>query len=116
MILDAEDYFVAQQAERKTREIRKRWQNRLVTLTVGKYKGYDGVVTDVTLDANDGRWLFLVMVIRKDGTDTLNSDAETRTYRPLWHFEVQAERWSPTSRPAHNDSLHDIWFGGSNDV
>lgn len=113
MNLNAEDYFVAQQAERKVKELRERWRDRLVTITQpGKYNGYKGVVTDVQLQASTGRWLFLVYVIRKDGTDTLNSDPATRIYRPMWHFAVDGGKWRPTSREAKNTKPDDIWFGG----
>ncbi len=110
MNLNAEDYFIAGQAERRLKELRSRWADRLVTITHGKYEGYKGVVKGVDLEAADGRWIFLVYVISKDGTRMLNSDTETRMYRPLWHFAVEDERWEPTSRQGKKRALDDIWF------
>lgn len=111
MRLTAEDYFFAQQAERYERELRNRWMDRLVVLRDGgRYDGRKGVVKGVQLDATKGRWTFLVMVLRVDGTDTLNSDTETRMYRPAWHFDATDERWNPTSRQGKKRALDDIWF------
>lgn len=111
--LDAEDYFVAQQAERKRRELESRFADRLVRINDGgKWHDRRGVIRNVMLDANHGRWLFLVYILRTDEDGLLNSTPDTRQYRPAWDFTLEEGRWRPSSRQGKNASLHDIWFGG----
>ncbi len=60
---------------------------RTVRLTVGRYKGRLGRIGGVTTDRD--RLTYLVLVLRADGSgEILNTDGESRTYRPLSQFEV----------------------------
>lgn len=112
-MLDAEDYFVAAQAERKERELRSKYQGRFVTLTRGKYAGRRGYIDGVSLDVNKGRWLFLVMVLRAyEPDEPLNLDGASRTYHPVWDFTLEEGRYTlPTSRGGKNVKPDDVWFG-----
>lgn len=112
-MLDAEDYFVAAQAERKERELRAKFQGRYVTLTRGKYEGRRGYIDGVTLNVNKGRWEFLIYVLRVHEPDEpLNLDGASRSYHPTWDFRLEEGRYKlPSSRKGKHGSLHDIWFG-----
>lgn len=64
---------------------RDEYMGVLVKLTRGKYQGRTAKIKGIIAD--DSRILFLCMVLRADGKGVLNSDGETRTYRPREEFE-----------------------------
>lgn len=64
---------------------------RMVTVLVGKYAGRKAKITGVTVDLEKGEWLFCCMVLRANGSGYLNSDAQSRAYRPTWEFHKVEE-------------------------
>lgn len=61
-------------------------RGKLVRLTRGRYKGRIARIDGAAADGAEV--LFLCMVLRADGSgETLNTDGETRTYRPIKEFE-----------------------------
>lgn len=60
-----------------------------VQVMSGRYRGRAGIIDGVIVD-RDGEMKFLVMVLRAGSTEFLNSDGESRTYRPLGDFIVLA--------------------------
>ncbi len=61
-------------------------KNRIVTLKVGKYKGYKAVLDHITYERGDKGPQILCYVLGKKTGVPLNSDGETRSYRPFDHF------------------------------
>lgn len=61
--------------------------DKKVILLTGKYKDRVGKVTAVIPSVSHGL-VWLVMVYAKEGETYLNSDAESRQYRPISHFDV----------------------------
>lgn len=64
---------------------------RLVTILVGKYEGRKAKITGVSTDLEKGEWLFCCKVIRADGTGYLNSDPQSRMFRPTTEFHGAEE-------------------------
>lgn len=70
-------------AERHLREV----QGRMVRLKKGKYEGRLGRLEGICLDENQGL-LFCIYVVRVDDPGVvLNTDGESRMYRPRDEFE-----------------------------
>ena len=67
--------------------VRMLFENSYVRLSekAGKYAGRTARITDITLD-NEHGFLFLCMVQRKSENVALNSDGESRSYRPIDHI------------------------------
>lgn len=80
-------------AKKKVDEILHKYERlrgKTVTLTRGKYKGRKAVIEGFSVDNTHGI-TFLCMVLRAVPTGGcgayLNSDGESRAYRPAHHFE-----------------------------
>lgn len=56
-----------------------------------KYHGRKGVITEV-MPGPCGDILALLMILRLDGKDYLNSDGDTRSYRPMKEMHLTRRR------------------------
>lgn len=65
-------------------------KGREVVITVGKYAGRLGRIDGVVSSRENGL-VYLVMVYRQDSREVLNSDGESRSYRPLDQFRDPTE-------------------------
>ena len=68
-------------------------KDRMGTLKIGKYKGRKAVCQGVraTSDGDFVRLIYVMYVMRKDGTDVLNTDAASRTFRSRDEFDWDDE-------------------------
>lgn len=66
---------------------KQRNRGRRVKILVGKYAGREALIDGISFNVETGFWLFLCMVQKLDGTGHLNSDAESRTYRPTMDID-----------------------------
>lgn len=62
-------------------------QGRRVKLKVGRYKDREGVIKGVSTSSRHGL-CYCIYVYRKGTTEILNSDGESRQYRPWSEFEL----------------------------
>lgn len=62
-----------------------KFMGRHVQIKVGKYKDRIAVIKGMLLD-NERGMTFCCYVLRRDLSDVLNSDSESRWYRPVDHF------------------------------
>lgn len=58
---------------------------------VSRYHGRKGVVTEIMI-SSVGKIRALLMILRMDGSGYLNSDGETRQYRPLAELQFTDRR------------------------
>lgn len=70
------------------RVLGERNNGRRVRILVGKYADREAVIDGAIPDTIRKEWLFCCMVQRADGTGPLNSDTESRAYRPVDEFEA----------------------------
>lgn len=81
------DFIVAHQEKVRGTQVR---------LLVGKYAGREAVITEVAFDPfrrSERAWTYCCMVARHDGSDRhLNTDGESRSYRPPSEFEIIGEK------------------------
>ena len=61
-------------------------KGRIVTINTGKYKGYKAKLDHVVCDRYDESPTVLCYVLGKKTGVPLNSDGETRSYRPFNQF------------------------------
>ena len=61
------------------------WHGTKVKLLTGKYEGREALIEGVIPDEKHGL-LFLCMVQRADDKGSLNTDTESRLYRPISEF------------------------------
>ncbi len=67
----------------------EKFKGREVLITMGRYKGRVAIIKGILVDNNDGL-RFCCYVLQKNG-EILNTDAESRWYRPVSHFELLPE-------------------------
>ena len=99
---EGEGFIPTFDALKLSSEFRKRieelypYKGRIVVLNTGKYKGREAVIDGILPDCYEGV-LFLCMVLRKDRSEMLNSDAESRSYRHQYEFTLKGEEtWLKT--------------------
>ena len=83
--IDKEHSAALEVLEKAVSELRGMWIGRKVRVLEGPYEGRQAIIDGVM--ALDGEFLFLCMVLRKNGTGKLNTDGESRYYRPVREFE-----------------------------
>jgi hypothetical protein len=75
-----------QQIGKTIADYQREYLGKVVRLKTSKYKGREAVIDGVVY--NGGKFGFGCMVLRSDGSRIpLNSDGDSRAYRPRSHFE-----------------------------
>lgn len=86
MLTSSYEKSLSDQLNNMVDDISRRTTDLSVKILVGKYKGRQALLQGC-IHTHKG-FLFLCMVERADGSGPLNSDPESRSYRPESEFEV----------------------------
>ena len=99
-LVESEDDAAIKQIEAVLKRKRSEHKNQLVRMVTGKYSGRIGVCWTLHLQTRGEEVYFsyMIYVLRRDGTDVLNTDGPSRSFWREEDFEWLDETWDGPNR------------------